>query len=42
MTTPHSNPSSAAWRTLRESGLMAIYDGVTTIDEIVQATIIEE
>jgi len=29
-------------RTLRESGLMAIYDGVTTIEEIVSQTIYEE
>ncbi|MFH0983291.1 MAG: ATPase, T2SS/T4P/T4SS family [Planctomycetota bacterium] len=29
-------------RTLRESGLMAIYDGVTTIEEVVKETIIEE
>ena len=29
-------------RTLRESGLLAIYDGVTTIEEIVAQTIYEE
>jgi type IV pilus assembly protein PilB len=29
-------------RTLRESGLMAIYDGLTTIDEVVRETIAEE
>ena len=29
-------------RTLRESGLMAIYDGVTTIEEVVRETIVEE
>jgi type IV pilus assembly protein PilB len=29
-------------RTLRESGLMAIYDGVTTIEEVVKETIMEE
>lgn len=29
-------------RTLRESGLMAIYDGVTTLDEVVKETIVEE
>ncbi len=29
-------------RTLRESGLMAIYDGRTTIDEVVRETIVEE
>ena len=29
-------------RTLRETGLLAIYDGVTTIDEVVRETIIEE
>ncbi len=29
-------------RSLRESGLMAIYDGLTTIDEVVRETIVEE
>ncbi len=29
-------------RTLRQSGLLAIYDGVTTIDEVVRETIMEE
>jgi type IV pilus assembly protein PilB len=29
-------------RTLRESGLMAIYDGLTTIDEVVRETIAED
>jgi type IV pilus assembly protein PilB len=29
-------------RTLRECGLMAIYDGVTTIEEVVRETIVEE
>ena len=29
-------------RTLRLSGLMAIYDGVTTIEEVVRETIMEE
>lgn len=29
-------------RTLRESGLIAIYDGITTIEEVVKETIIEE
>jgi len=29
-------------RTLRESGLLAIYDGLTTIEEIVSQTIVEE
>jgi type IV pilus assembly protein PilB len=29
-------------RTLRESGLLAIYDGQTTIDEVVRETIVEE
>ena len=29
-------------RTLRQSGLLAIYDGVTTIDEVVKETIVEE
>ncbi|MEM6332902.1 MAG: type II secretion system ATPase GspE [Planctomycetota bacterium] len=29
-------------RTLRQSGLMALYDGVTTIDEVVRETMFEE
>jgi type IV pilus assembly protein PilB len=29
-------------RSLRQSGLMAIYDGVTTIEEVVRETIMEE
>jgi type IV pilus assembly protein PilB len=29
-------------RTLRETGLMAIYDGVTTIEEVVKETIVED
>jgi type IV pilus assembly protein PilB len=29
-------------RSLRESGLMAIYDGQTTIEEVVRETIVEE
>jgi type IV pilus assembly protein PilB len=29
-------------RTLRVSGLMAIYDGITTIEEVVRETIMEE
>ncbi|MBN1344580.1 MAG: Flp pilus assembly complex ATPase component TadA [Phycisphaerae bacterium] len=29
-------------RTLRESGLLAIFDGVTTIEEVVKETIVEE
>ncbi len=29
-------------RTLRESGLLAIYDGITTIEEVVKETIFEE
>jgi type IV pilus assembly protein PilB len=29
-------------RTLRESGLLAIYDGQTTIDEVVRETMTEE
>jgi len=29
-------------RTLRESGLLAIYDGLTTIEEIVKQTVVEE
>ena len=29
-------------RTLREVGLLSIYDGVTTIDEVVRATVMEE
>ncbi len=35
-------PGSAGMRTLRESGLLAIYEGQTTIDEVVRETIIEE
>jgi hypothetical protein len=29
-------------RTLRDSGLLAIYDGMTTIEEVVRETIMEE
>jgi type II secretory ATPase GspE/PulE/Tfp pilus assembly ATPase PilB-like protein len=29
-------------RTLRESGLAAIYDGLTTIDEVVRETTVDE
>jgi type IV pilus assembly protein PilB len=29
-------------RTLRHSGLMAIFDGITTIDEVVRETIVED
>jgi len=29
-------------RTLRQSGLMAIYDGVSTIEEVVRETITED
>ena len=29
-------------RTLRDTGLMAVYDGVTTIEEVVRATVMEE
>jgi type IV pilus assembly protein PilB len=29
-------------RTLRQAGLMAIYDGQTTIEEVVRETIMEE
>ena len=29
-------------RTLRDVGLLAIYDGITTLDEVVRETIIEE
>src|SRR5258705_7921422 len=29
-------------RTLRQSGLVAIYDGITTIEEVVRETIMEE
>ena len=28
-------------RTLRDCGLLAIYDGITTIEEVVRATVIE-
>ena len=29
-------------RTLRESGLLGIYDGLTTLDEVVRETIVED
>ena len=29
-------------RTLRQSGLMSIYDGITTIEEVVRETIVED
>jgi type IV pilus assembly protein PilB len=29
-------------RTLRQGGLMAIYDGITTIEEVVRETLMEE
>ena len=29
-------------RTLRQSGLLAIYDGITTMDEVVRETLVEE
>jgi type IV pilus assembly protein PilB len=29
-------------RTLRESGLMALYEGQTTIDEVVRETILDD
>ena len=29
-------------RTLRESGLLAIYDGITTIEEVVKETVLGE
>jgi type IV pilus assembly protein PilB len=29
-------------RSLRESGLLSIYDGITTIEEVVRETVIEE
>jgi len=29
-------------RTLRSCGLMAIYDGITSIEEVVRETIVEE
>jgi hypothetical protein len=29
-------------RTLRQSGLLAIYDGVTSIEEVVRETIMED
>jgi hypothetical protein len=29
-------------RTLRDCGLMAIFDGVTSIEEVVRETIVEE
>ena len=33
---------SLGMRTLRESGLMALYEGQTTIDEVVRETIVDE
>ena len=32
----------AGLRSLRESGLMGIYEGLTTIEEVVRETIVEE
>jgi len=29
-------------RTLRDSGLLAVYDGITTIEEIIRATSVEQ
>jgi type IV pilus assembly protein PilB len=29
-------------RTLRQAGLLAIYDGITTIEEVVRETLMEE
>jgi type IV pilus assembly protein PilB len=29
-------------RTLREAGLLAIYDGITTIDEVARETLMDE
>ena len=29
-------------RTLRDAGIRAIYDGVTSLDEVVRETIVEE
>ena len=37
-----NHAKSLGMRTLRESGLLAIYDGRTTIDEVVRETITEE
>jgi len=36
------NARGKGMRTLRESGLLAIYEGMTTIDEVVRETIVEE
>jgi type IV pilus assembly protein PilB len=33
---------SKGMRSLRESGLMAMYEGLTTIDEVVRETLAEE
>ncbi len=38
----HNEARKRGMRTLRESGLMAIYDGQTTIDEVVRETAMEE
>jgi type IV pilus assembly protein PilB len=37
-----SEAKKRGMRTLRESGLLAIYDGITTIEEVVRETIVEE
>ena len=37
-----SEARSHGMRTLRESGLMALYEGQTTIDEIVRETILDD
>ncbi|GIW76135.1 MAG: type IV fimbrial assembly protein PilB [Phycisphaerae bacterium] len=37
-----SEAKKRGMRTLRESGLLAIYDGITTIEEVVRETIVDE
>ncbi len=38
----HAEARKRGMRTLRESGLLTLYDGTTTIDEIVRETVVEE
>jgi len=37
-----SAAQKAGMRLLRDNGLSAIYDGITTVDEVVKETIMEE
>jgi type II secretory ATPase GspE/PulE/Tfp pilus assembly ATPase PilB-like protein len=38
----HEAARSAACGTLRQRGLLSIYDGITSIEEVVRETIMEE